>query len=498
MARAYVSGPDPRLDYPAGYGWGEALVRLSQLLRQGTDSYQNQQTVDEESQRRNQDYLLRLQQFMTGAEDRDLERKVKEGTLAVHQAQLKDLEDQRAATAADAATATEGRFRLTQLTPRIAEPMASTAGRADTSELYPNRRQPQRAMTEPEAIAASGLTPQQAGHKDVYAALQALLKAQADKAPKRTVLSEGARLVDESTGEEIAHNPKPEQPPKPPSPTSERDWHAIAEADLKKTGKPYTEDDIARGARALRMEEIKAGKQAGADILENKELPPGQRPNVVDQYGRPVQGSITPARIRDEGLLTLRPADAQAVAQVAQIQAPFGKMLDAIEKGKLPAATGGSVHDYLNAYKNNVTGTVAQFSDPTIAAFKSAQQNILFPLIRFEGGQSRQAIQELQMRMRANPSLLDTDLSAAAQAEQIAEIVETRLKAVGLTPTPELQAQLDRAHELAAKINERVSKGTPRTASPGGFWQSLTGGARSGGGAAAEADAFFQKKGMGQ
>ncbi len=231
----------------------------------------------------------------------------------------------------------------------------------------------------------------------------------------------------------------------------------------KELGRKPTEDEIA--VRANKIDSDLFGQrqniinQTHQDFEQQRPLPPNQAANVVDENGRPVKGVITQGRIRDEGLHPLRPADAQALGQVSQIQGPFKQMLDVVEKGKLPAATGSAPADVWSAWKSEITGQATQFSDPEIAKFVANQQNILFPLIRFEGGASRTAIQELMLRMKANPRLLDTDLSATAKLDALAEIVETRFRSMGLVPAPELQEQLDRAHRLSAQIGQGTQKG---------------------------------------
>ena len=52
---------NPRYGTNAGYAAGDMLYNLGQLLRQGIGDYERQTTVDEESKRRDADYLLRLQ-----------------------------------------------------------------------------------------------------------------------------------------------------------------------------------------------------------------------------------------------------------------------------------------------------------------------------------------------------------------------------------------------------------------------------------------------------
>jgi hypothetical protein len=482
---------DPRYIYPRGYDYGNTALGLADLLGQGFDRL-HKWNQDAQGQDNNQrDYLMKLQEFMQQNEDRTLDRGIKQQTADLQGKQLEALLAKQKSDAALAESRRSGMGKIGSINPfettttPVGQPVETPVGPAEPPSFLQRLAQTRTPITLSQAMQKANLSPDELNSGLDYTALGHLFPG--PKEPKAPKFGYGAELgtYDESTGK--VATPVPAKVTPPPTPSHERNLELKARAQLRDEngGTEPTADAVA--ARALKLDEnskinvnLTEG-QGRQDILDKKELLPGQRTGVVNQYGQPVTGSITPARIRDEGLLTLRPSDAQAVAQVAQITAPFGKMLNAIEKGKFPQATGGSVHDYLSAYKNQITGEAKQFSDPDIAAFRAAQQNILFPLIRFEGGGSRQAIAELQMRMKANPSLLDTDVSAAAQAEQIAEIVETRLKTVGLTPSPELQKELDRAHELATQINSRVSANQGQGG--GGFLRSLLGGGGSTGGA---------------
>lgn len=79
-------GYDPRYDYNQGYATGDMLLQLSQLLQQGIGNYQTLDLKNEAQQQKQSDYLLRLQDMLTKAEDRDLTRKVAEDTVAMNQA----------------------------------------------------------------------------------------------------------------------------------------------------------------------------------------------------------------------------------------------------------------------------------------------------------------------------------------------------------------------------------------------------------------------------
>lgn len=201
---------------------------------------------------------------------------------------------------------------------------------------------------------------------------------------------------------------------------------------------------------------------------------------VFDEYGHPIKQAVSQEDIDQNHYLVLRsPADRQVIGSFAMIESPLRALNNAIEKGVLPQATGGSVYDAASAYLSGVTGGPKTFSDPDYAKFASAQQNILFPILGLEGSGKRVAIQELTQRMKANPGWVDTDLSAAAKADQLAEIIEARANASGVLLTPEMQAEVDRAHRLAAQVQARVGGGAPT--SPSGWLQKTLGGLFGGG-----------------
>lgn len=165
MARAYFSsGPDPRLDYPAGYGYGEALVRLSQLLRQGIGDYQSTQAQDAAEQDRQQAYLLRLQQMLGQQEDRAT------------------LRQQQQAAAAAALAGRTGRLKILQ----------SLGGGTAIPE---------------------GMTPDEAGQPDIFKELMdAYEKAQPKPRTKPGTIAPGHGVLNEAGGYDV---PVPAAEPKP-------------------------------------------------------------------------------------------------------------------------------------------------------------------------------------------------------------------------------------------------------------------------------------------
>lgn len=174
---------DPRYGTTAGYAAGEGLINLAQLLRQGFGDYHRQQTVDEESQRRDQDYLLRLQQFLSQNEDRDLDRQVRTETLGLQRETAANTRADRQAAATLAATGRSGLAKL----------------------VLPK-------ATREETVA--GLTPEEAGHKDVVDLLTKLYPVDKPKAPEPFTLGEGQTRFGPD-GQALATVPKGDKPPEP-------------------------------------------------------------------------------------------------------------------------------------------------------------------------------------------------------------------------------------------------------------------------------------------
>src|SRR3990167_1568707 len=90
-------GYDPRYDVNQGYAAGDALVQLSQLLRQGIGDYQQIGQNDAAAKQKQDEYMLRLQQMLGQQEDRDLDRAVNVDTLALN----KSTREQQAADRAE-------------------------------------------------------------------------------------------------------------------------------------------------------------------------------------------------------------------------------------------------------------------------------------------------------------------------------------------------------------------------------------------------------------
>lgn len=252
---------DPRYGTNGAYAAGEGLVTLAQLLRQGFVDYNRQQSVDEESQRRDQDLMLRLQQFMTGAEDRDLDRQIRQETLGLQRETAANTRADRAAAAGVAEAGRSGLAKLLKLNPTVEETQPPPAEFAsDPERLQPNVLQAlvPRKRTYQEAITAGGLTDQEAGHKDV---VDALMKFYAppkeEKAPEPYTLSPGQQRRD-AQNRVVAEAPA--KVDEPSAPTSEVTIRQAARDALVKRGIANpTDEAIATEAVAIKERLGKAG-----------------------------------------------------------------------------------------------------------------------------------------------------------------------------------------------------------------------------------------------
>src|SRR3990167_11085649 len=132
-------GYDPRYDVNQGYAAGDALVQLSQLLRQGIGDYQQIGQNEAASKQKQDEYMLRLQQMLGQQEDRDLDRGVKLQTLAGLQDDRTLKAQERADALANKRTGQSGLAKLLKMTSEVTEatpPPPAFAG--DPERLQPN------------------------------------------------------------------------------------------------------------------------------------------------------------------------------------------------------------------------------------------------------------------------------------------------------------------------------------------------------------------------
>jgi hypothetical protein len=313
---------NPRYEYNTGFAIGDALTRLAPLLRQGFVDYERQGTIDEESRRRDADYLLRLQQFLAQNEDRDLDRTLKQQTLAGLQEDRAAKRQQAEATAALAALGRQGRSKLTAIDPMVAETQTSPVERmpqdASDAEAPPSFMSAltgrTRRRTMPEARAAAGLTAEEAGIPDVAELLTKLYPPpepeKPERPPPKAAPGEGVRQPDGTYKVMV-----PATPEKPPAPSAERDYHAIARDEL---GAGASEPAVARRARQLAQE----------DALERAKA-----------TGEAAAGRQTTLEEHRDKLRRGREAD-EAAAELAQVGTILGKIEALVPKVNTPGTAG--------------------------------------------------------------------------------------------------------------------------------------------------------------
>jgi hypothetical protein len=310
MARRY----DPRYDVNQGYAAGDAMVKLSQLLRQGVGDYR-QAGLDEDAQKNKQDdYLLRLQQMLGAQEDRDLNRDLAYGELGRRTAADQQAAADRAAGAATAASGRSGLARLLKMPSTVEEesaPPPEFAG--DPERMQPNILQAlvKRPRTRDEAM--TGLSPEEAGHTDVFDRLMKLYPTpEKPKAPEPFTLGQGQTRFDPA-GKPIAA--KPESPEKAPTPSAERDYHAMARARL---GPDAPEAALGAEVRRLALADQKEIAGVRSDATLRNQM------TMLDQ-----RDLVTRGRQADE-----------ASAELAQVKTILGKMEEIVPKVNAPGLLG--------------------------------------------------------------------------------------------------------------------------------------------------------------
>src|SRR3990167_7980241 len=193
-------GYDPRYEYNQGYAAGDALVQLSQLLRQGIGDYQQIGQNEAASKQKQDEYLLRLQQMLGQQEDRALTRKLGEDTLAMNRATREQQAAERASTAQTAAAKRSGLFKALTMPGEVTtESAPPPAFAGDPERLQPNILQA--LVKRPRRLEESteGMTPDEAGNADV---VEALMKRFLPKEPKEPKFSQGAMgVMNQRTGE---------------------------------------------------------------------------------------------------------------------------------------------------------------------------------------------------------------------------------------------------------------------------------------------------------
>lgn len=246
-------------DYNAGYATGDALVKFAQLLRQGIGDYQGMGQADEEKQRKQQEYLLKLQALL---------EKSQEHTDKV----------QQAATHRSAISKFLGISPTMEVTSQTAAPVDRLPQDANDLQPPPDTMALTQTTTQPrdfsQAFRAANLTPDQAVSLDEksLATLKKLFPGPKPPLPSKYA-SSPLGIFDQSTGQ--VTTPMPE---KPPTPTLERDYHAIATS-LLPPGAP--ESAIAAKARELRQADAVATAAATGENAARTPLLPADAPRPV-------------------------------------------------------------------------------------------------------------------------------------------------------------------------------------------------------------------------
>ncbi len=227
---------DPRYNYPVGYGLGTAALGLADILGQGFDRYHRQSQDELGQQNQQQNYLLKLQELLASEQDR---------------------------TAARQQTATDRTSALER---------AGTM-RTNTNQFY-RALAGQSGATLPDVQDPSSLDPTALK----FALEQLVPKVKAPPVPPSTI-APGHGVLNPQGGYDV---PVP-LAEKPPTPSLERDYHAIAAKSLP----PGASDaDIAAEARRLRQEDAVATSAAQGENAQRMQFQPADGPP------RPVQPTL--------------------------------------------------------------------------------------------------------------------------------------------------------------------------------------------------------------
>lgn len=445
---------DPRYRYPRGYDYGNVALGLADLLGQGFDRMHKWDQDAQGQTNRDQEYLMRLQQFMAQNEDRDLDREVKTQTLA-------GLTEDRATKAADrkasAATAASGRSGIAKLLKMPSDvteetpPPPEFAG--DPERLQPNILQSlvKRPRTRDEAMA--GLTSDEAGHTEVFDRLLKLYPQKEPKAPEPYNLPQGTQRRGVNN-ELLADNPAEIKPKEPPAPSAERDYHAIAQKNLGPGKDPA---DYSKEARRLAQEDREAGFRAqgaatGAAMV-NREQGKYDTAPIGDDAAKWIGAggkSVNPGLSRKEAVAAgARPLSGVDEVKSLRAAAGLGRYLrQYIPLLDVYPDAGSS--DAVNLLKSGVEGGKLWMARKSGGAASriDALEGQITKLIRAWGDTANAAVAERTTTLKGVPGWVETKQSAREKLGIILDQAIGSFEDLGVEPPKDLldlQSQLEGA-----------------------------------------------------